>query len=889
MALIGCNGRAGPSWMALVGASLCIWALPRCSQPPRPQSIALPHTDAGGGADCPATSLTVGAACCPAGWVALPAPATCAAVGPRGCATAAATGSLCSQKWCWDLRDVNGGPCAALGLGCFAAPRACTDSEVAAGAGCPVGEWPASEVGGGCRPAGPYSADPAADATSAAATPRWCGRWLDPGGAACDAVDDRCTLVEHLCSDAELAEGHACLAGQFADPVAPHKCRAAGADWLCPAGFAEQANPSGGLPVCRPDPALCPPDGTPPKAAPSAIFVAQGAPAGGNGSAQKPFADLAQALLNADGAAEIVLLPGKYATKGVLAISVKLRGVCAAKVELDAAFAQGPAVVDVSGVQFGKGGRIAAVDGGTIRATNVWVPNPFGAAFAAVGANSLVEVKNSVAENAMPSPVLGGVGVGAFATEAATLRLDGVRIGSFAGQGLLASMPGTVMQARNLGIDGLRSKAGTYAGRAISAFDGATIAVSGASITGIDAAPAVVTGSGTVATLVGLSVELTRQNDDGQSPGGLFVNAGGSLRLLGTAISGATSQALEVDGDGTTALVVGSVLAGTRALAASAGAFAGRWGGGIMVNFGGWARVESSLFAANEEANWRVAFGTLLARDSAMFGASAGHPAPTAARGLVAIGQSLVVLRGVRMTNLATAGVLAVDALTRVEGLGVAIAQTRSNQSGSFGGGLSASGGSAIACAGCAVVGNRSYGAGVVGSNSRLSLGGTVVADTLPVLENSGLGQGLVVGGEATLQLDACLVTGNRSAGVLVAAQGNAAIRDSQVRQTAFLQVSNEHNHKAEFADGIVADGAARVMVARTALHGHQRAAFFVATGEATVENCSMTDSLFGVVVGPGAKLMETVNWVAGNSAANRSGDAGLQVPPMPKLANAPK
>ncbi len=870
-----------------------------------------------------------GGTCCPTGaaW----AQDHCAAVGPPECA---ATATDCAPRWCFGGQSADGADCALTAPDCLPVPHTCTDAELAAKAGCPVGTAPG--LGFGCVAAGAAlsaAATAASDAVPAlppAQPPRVC---YDPGG------DE-----PRPCASGEMG----CRADEVLD--AKGNCVLnVGTDLVCPAGFLPGAPLSaGGLPACAPDPAACGSDqyggiaqvkGT--------VFVDASFGGKPKGTRASPFADLAAAAAALPDGGTIAVAAGSYSDSLLPKVPLDVRGRCAALVTLAPATKQPALSVSttaangtrLSGVTITGGESVLrASDGAKLLVHGVRIANTTSRALLASAGGSIAFSDGVVTD------VLGASNL-STAGNAVTAEDDGshvallrVRISRAAGSALMARYGATASVTDVVIDDGNPTAQVNGLGTGINAFKGGQIVVYRVrvSLTIGHALSAEEESSSLTGSRVWADRCAAKQTG---APGGygLLVSKGASAALAGLRTSGCRSAAVNVYGPGTTLQLTASALTGTRShIPASSD------GGGLVVAGGAKAQISSVWLSDNRAVGIAVtsAGTSLTAIDCVVHGTGAhdlhkgqgygasvitgAHadfrrvrfsanrgsgvfvadkssrlvgfdlvcdrtgpdqlPLPSGA-GLYVQGEATVRMRGVRMSHSTTFGAVAAGAAD-VQLASLLIEDTLEEPaSKDYGLGLVVLQGARVRLMGGRI--HAAHGAGVAASDAGTSVAahGLAVTDTLVRLADGGGGHGIYAAQGAELLLFGALLAGNRSTGV--AADHAALTMDrAVVIDTQFAPLVNpDLTLGQQLADGVVAASATHLTLQRLIVANNARAGVLVnATPSGSLQRSVVSGGSFGVVTQQGTTLQKVDVAAYGASQQNRSGDAGLAIPPPPKL-----
>gem|GEM_PF-4637523 len=453
--------------------------------------------------------------CCPAGSAYVHADDTCLAVGPPTCATSIfASPSTCVPSWCWDRLDGGDKPCT-TGADCRVVGRVCTAQELSAGQGCAAGTYP--DAKGGCHAAGTMVAD-------------------------------------------------------ASQPAAPKPFIF---DQVCPAGFA--VDPSitpgaGQLPRCAPKADACGSTPFPKKHSgdgqpfTTTLYVLDSAATGGDGSKDKPFKTLAEALTNASGLTLLVVGEGIYTFGAELPANITIQGRCTAKTIVKGVASN--TTVTATGVGkralydltiTGPNKGLYVLGGATVHLVKVRINGARSAALKVSGFDSsvlasdlLIDDTGELLKPKNPSNYK-LFGRGAELLDGAQLSVVRARICNSRDIAVHISGKGTKMDATDFVVDGTREVAKTGAGGiGMALFGGAKASVSGGRFHGNRTIGVRAVGIGTLFDARRTIIDHTRKSailQEGAYHGqGLVLVAGGKAKLDRVRVSHNRRHSVAVDG-----------------------------------------------------------------------------------------------------------------------------------------------------------------------------------------------------------------------------------------------------------------------------------------------------------------------------------------------------
>jgi len=774
---------------------------------------------------CHASRRDLTGACCPQGHYFDVTSATCAAVGPPECSHLLPdTPKDCVPRWCADWRDDDGDPCASGEAACLPIGRTCTADELAAGGGCPAGQWQ-STSDGACLPAD-------------AATPTG-GPPAPPGGADIPGVPPLVALDKladtRFCAGADGAiicpPGKSpCGPGRMPAAAGGGACIDVGVPWLCPAGMVvDTGKAKPGLPdPCLPDPAACTTGAWGGHApGPDAIHVDPTAQPGGNGTVSAPYDILADALAGADEGAVIALHPGEHMGPAVVDKVLTLRGRCAAQVVLRAKTGKAALSVLITGsakTVFLSGLTLTGdvpglrIAGGKVIASHIHVIDTYYGGVLVQGGD--LELLHSQVRDTQQTGLGGGAGI--QITGGGMVRLRGVRIHGNRRWGILVKGQGSTLLAKGLLVDSTIPAPNTFTtmGHGIVGESGAAVDLTSTRLTN-NLEIGLMMLSAISFKARGLVIDGTLAKPSGYGGFGLSVYDGVKAELHGVRLHGNQAIGLDMDGASTRVVARGLIVDGTLPQPATY-----TRGDGIQLTTASRIHLHSARLSGNRAAAIRVeAHNTTVELDDVLIddtrpdlaGQTAGHAilasdgAIVRARrmrvtgnehaGILAIGKSALLelsdvlvdgtrslagegqegygifiastargrLRRVRLTENHGAGLVATGAGTRVTGWGVAVDHTEAAQVSKVGGhGVVVSDGAHIRLFGAHLLANRVAGAMALGKGSRLDLVGARVEATRTVAKSAVGGVGVGAAKGTSLTMAGSHVVGNRHVGVAI-------------------------------------------------------------------------------------------------------------------------
>lgn len=857
-------------------------------------------SDSGGaGPVAPAARRKPDGALCPPGTWYDPVTDDCLSAGPPECAGLLHEApASCLPQACADLRDHDGKPCEAGSAGCLPLSRACTSEERAKGKGCPAGSWPDPGAGGSCVMAGMWPAAPSLDDAPPPAPqpPRWCWDLRDTQGKTCASGEAGCTPRGRRCTAEEFKAKGGCPAGEM--PGNGGGCVSVEATWTCPPGFRpDEAAPKNvaGLPPCVPDPADCGQDpfgGVQPAA--NTRFVDLQAPAGGDGSREKPYNKLTAGVSATPAGGTLAVAAGTYKEGIILSKPMTVIGRCAAMVTFDSDMSAGVSTL-ASG---GPGPRL--VQGvtltGTVKGANaiskvelrlrrVWLHGTGRTAFYAANAGSVIEATDCVSDETGAAPKDADDGV--YARAGARVTLQRVRISGPRGVGLFARDPGTVVQADDVLVDATTPGiiAGSV-GQGIAAQGGAQLSLRRVRVVGSHAIGVHIMQSGTRLDATGLVIGGTQPRADGAFGYGAMVTQGAQVQVDGGRVHANTYVGLYASGAGT-----GLRLAGVRIDGQLPSPNSNEGGLGVSTLDGASTEVVGCLVDGNRGAgvNATGAGARVVVEASLLEKTLPGANDGSGGMGVLAfIGARVdVIASRVRANMGGGVGCSSPDDLAPPRCRVVGSLLDDNLQSAPYvlnGWGVLVNGDSQLS--GSRVRGNATAGVVCVHATGKLKVGGAVIDASLLHRDSPSVasGVGLLVRFGCALDLQASRVWANHSAG-LYATDSPLQIQASVIAGTLTGKGQGARVNQTVFGDGIVAIRSPLVSVGQTSLAANERAGALLSDCEqANLSQVVASGGMYGLVTQGKTTASQTGVLLTDNSLANVAGDSGLAVPAPPEV-----
>lgn len=524
------------------------------------------------------------------------------------------------------------------------------------------------------------------------------------------------------------------------------------------------------------------------------VYVRADAPAGGDGTAEAPFATIADGLAAAvdRGGGEVYVEAGTYAENLVVpGTGAALRGRCAEWVTLDASGAELPGIdarggnrqltLAISGLTLSGGTLGIAAERSSLTIDAVVLADNVDSGIYAAG-NTTVTLRDSVVRGTIP--VGHSFGRGLSIEQGATLEAERVYLEDNGAEGIFAARNGTSLTLVDVELSGnvTDSRAGLAA---LLVADGAAVVADRLVVTN-NHARSVLVQDGAL-SLTNSEVSATRPEGDGGH--GIEVEAGGTLELIDTTLSGHTGFALLVQGEGTSAWVDGASVTRTAGEAPDSAA--------VWVQDGASVSLQDTELVDNQ-AGGLIALGAAVTlTDTTLSRTGIGEDVAYA---VFVGGGTTLQADGLTLDHNHFAGLVAADAGTWVSLLRTRVSDTEAGADGRFGRGVWAIDGASLEADGLVVSASTEVGVHVEGSDATLhggsvtytrrgsistmaagvvaSSGARVVAEDLAVEGQEG--PGFLASDSGSLRCDRCTVRDNRYAGVLVLG-GAAELTDTEI------------------------------------------------------------------------------------------------------------
>ncbi|MBI5518107.1 MAG: right-handed parallel beta-helix repeat-containing protein [Deltaproteobacteria bacterium] len=370
------------------------------------------------------------------------------------------------------------------------------------------------------------------------------------------------------------------------------------------------------------------------------------------------------------------------------------------------------------------GHGIEAQQGAVLRASAVALEDHMDVGVLATGAETVVELTGGVVRSTRPRPD-GRAGHGLRAQQGATLRAQGVLVIHNAEVGVLALGVGTLLEVTTGSVRDTRPRPGGTFGLGLAAQDGATLRIADTLVENNVESGLRASGSGSGIECRASVVRGTRPNAEGTGGHGLGVFEGASLRVTDALVTGNSERGIGASGEGTTVELTGSVVRDTRPRSD------GSLGVGVSASLGAVVRVTGALLSDNTSLGisaWNP--GTAVEVAESIIRRT--NPRPDGDLGIGLAAQEGATLRavGVLVTDNAEAGAIALGRGTRLEVIGGVLRTTR-REGARVGFGLLAEDGASLHAEAVLVTDSADVGVRASGKGTRLELSASVVRGAL--------------------------------------------------------------------------------------------------------------------------------------------------------------
>ncbi|MFH1465113.1 MAG: right-handed parallel beta-helix repeat-containing protein, partial [Pseudomonadota bacterium] len=341
--------------------------------------------------------------------------------------------------------------------------------------------------------------------------------------------------------------------------------------------------------------------------------------------------------------------------------------------------------------------------------------------------------------------------------------------------GVHAVNPETLIRLEGSTIADTQPDAAETQGMGVYAWNAATVELVDCLVSGSSSVGVFARDWDTAVRLLRTTIRDTLPDGDGHLGVGALALGTATLEIVDSSLLQNSTCGLQVDGEGTHALLMGSEVLDT--LPAEGG-----WGMGLLASNGADLQVQGSLVRGNAGAGVYATESAQVALSGSMIRDTVAGPPDGTPAGVNATAGATVSLHGCGLVGNSSVGVMAEGAIVSLED--TYIWETRTDADGHYGRGLDAAGGASLTLRACDLAGNTSTGVLLDDPGTRVALVDTSIRDTR--LDPEGhVGIGIIVGDGASLRAEGCLVQGNATAGIdLEGPEAAAVLVDTVVRDT---------------------------------------------------------------------------------------------------------
>lgn len=434
------------------------------------------------------------------------------------------------------------------------------------------------------------------------------------------------------------------------------------------------------------------------------VHVRAGAVSGApDGSPQRPFTTIAEALARLGSRGHVLLGGGTYRERvRITRGDIELVGLCAAQVTIEGpgdavptnptlAVAGANARVTLRGVTVrGTGAGIHVHLGATLRATGVVVADSTDVGVVAYERGTVLELTSSVVRRIASGPT-GVRGRGLDAYGGATLRATGVVVDGATSSGVYVHGAGSTIELASVVVRGTRALASGDEGIGALALLGGALRARAVVIEDNLKAGVAANDPGTTVDIASSIVRGTSSNRATTLGHGLSAGRGAALRVRDVLVENNTEGGIVVAGPGTTADLASTVARDTRMSRPDVG------GQGLLVRGGAAVQATGLVLAGNRQVGALVAEpGTTVELSRSVLRDSLADAEMRMGYGLLVMGGAALRASGVAFDGNVMLGVVARDPGTTLDLAGCAIRGTRTGRLGAFGRGLEAQGGAVV-------------------------------------------------------------------------------------------------------------------------------------------------------------------------------------------------
>ncbi|MBI2897994.1 MAG: right-handed parallel beta-helix repeat-containing protein [Deltaproteobacteria bacterium] len=567
------------------------------------------------------------------------------------------------------------------------------------------------------------------------------------------------------------------------------------------------------------------------------LYVRAGEPEGGDGTRERPFGWIADAVAAASDGDVIALSKGLFDEEARIDRAVTLLGACVLETRIAPSVAGGEpaaltlraaaAVRDLQvggaqrGVDVSRTGDAAELHSVLVRdATEVGVTVSF---------RGRLRATDLVVSDTLARQGDGALGYGLNVGEGAEVTLNRTVLERNRTVGVRVADEGTALTASNLVVsDTLAQESDGAFGYGLAAQSGGEVTLDQAVLERNSAVGLTVGGEGTALTATDLVVSDTQSQESDVAGGlGLAAWGGAQVTLEGALLERNRTVGVRV-ADAGTALTARDVVVSHTLAQESDGDF----GWGFEARGGGEVTLDRVVFDRNRALGVWIAEEdtTLVATDLVVSDTLAKDSDASGGYGLQASDGARVTLDRVAFERNQTAGVAVVGGRTVLTATDLVVVDTLAQESDALGGhGLEAWGGAEVTVDRAVFARNRAVGLAVGGDGTALTATDLTVSDTLPQESDGDFGTGLQASGGAEVTLSRAVLERNRATGVVVGEEATVLTATDLVVVDTLAQASDH-----DVGYGLQVSGGAHVTLERAVLERNRKVEVLVG-GEGTV------------------------------------------------------
>ncbi len=403
--------------------------------------------------------------------------------------------------------------------------------------------------------------------------------------------------------------------------------------------------------------------------------------------------------------------------------------------------------------QYGYG--VEVTDGGKVALRSSLVEEARGTGVDARDKWTFLEVKNVTVRNTQ-STESGLVGMGGAAALGAELSITESLLELNRREGVACGTPGTKVFVDSSVIRDTHPDTGGHFGFGISAAQGCALSVRGTLLVQDTVAGINVEGPGTAATIVASVVDGTQSDAGGHYGMGVQAVDGCVAQVFGSLVRSNRQNGILAAGPGTLLAVAGGLATGTLPAASS------DFAAGLWASDG--AKVEASFSVLDGNSCYGAAVsqpGATVELTSCAVRGTVPAGNPDGAAGLLALSGGRLTANSLLVEGNSCVGLALADPGTAVEVIGGTIRGTSRTSYDMGGYGVQAAGGATLYASHLLLLGNESTGVQVSGNGSQVTLDGSLVGMSPPGPNPDVAGLGILAVDEATLAIDGCLLEMN--------------------------------------------------------------------------------------------------------------------------------